>query len=82
MWADPIVDEIHELRAEHAEQFNYDLSAIVEDLKRQEQKSGKRFVSFPPRLVSAQVKAGSKATRIQPKVSEHLLVLRDSGSND
>ena len=51
MWSDPIVEEIHQIRADHAARFNYDLAAIVEDLKKQEQQSGKKFVSLPPRLL-------------------------------
>lgn len=51
MWEDPIVQEVREARAKHAEQFNFDLRAIYEDFKRQEQQSGGRFVSFPPRRI-------------------------------
>ncbi len=51
MWSDPIVEEIHQIRADHAARFNYDLAAIVEDIKKQEKQSGKRFVSLPPRLL-------------------------------
>jgi hypothetical protein len=51
MWSDPIVEEIHQIRADHAARFNYDLAAIVEDIKKQEKQSGKKFVSFPPRLL-------------------------------
>jgi hypothetical protein len=82
MWNDPVIEEIHKLRAEHAARFNYDLSAIVEDLKREEQKSGKKFVSLPPRQVIADIKAKPRATKARPMVSEQPLVLRDSASND
>ena len=51
MCSDPIIEEIHQIRADHAARFNYDLAAIVEDLKKQEQQSGKKFVSLPPRLL-------------------------------
>ncbi len=51
MWNDPIIEEIHQIRAEHAAQFNYDLAAIVKDLRKKEQQSGKKFVSRPPRLL-------------------------------
>ena len=46
---DPIVDEIRKLRQQHTDQFNRDLHAICEDLRRQEQKSDKKFISFEPR---------------------------------
>jgi len=46
---DPIVDEVRKVRDAHAARFNYDLDAIFRDLKEQEKKSGRKFVSFPPR---------------------------------
>ena len=49
MWEDPIVAEVRKIREAHAAQFNYDLRAIYQDLKRQEQTSGRIFVSYPPR---------------------------------
>lgn len=48
---DPIVAEIRKIREEHAAKFNYDLWAMYEDLKEQERKSGRRFVSYPPRRI-------------------------------
>ena len=51
MWEDPIVEEVRKVREAHAAQFNYDLRAIYRDLKEQERKSGKAFVSYPPRRV-------------------------------
>jgi hypothetical protein len=47
MKTDPIIEEIHRIRQEHAEKFNYNLSAIFNDLKEQEKKSGRKFVSLP-----------------------------------
>ena len=52
MHEDPIVAEIRRIREEHAARFNYDLWAIYEDLKAQERKSGRKFVSYPPRRIS------------------------------
>lgn len=64
MWSDPIVEEIHQMRADHAAHFNYDLAAIVEDIKKQEQQSGKRFLSLPPRLLfSDEAKIPNATTR-------------------
>lgn len=48
---DPIVDEVRQVRDAHAARFNYDLDAIFRDIKEQEKKSGRKFVSFPPRKV-------------------------------
>lgn len=47
MWTDPIVEELHKIREEHAKTFNYDLKAIFEDLKKQERQSGVTYVSLP-----------------------------------
>ncbi len=47
MWRDPIVDEIHRIREEHARKFNYDLRSIYLDLKRKEKKSGHKTVALP-----------------------------------
>ena len=43
---DPIVDEVRRVRDAHAARFNYDLDAIFRDIKEQEKKSGRKFVSF------------------------------------
>jgi hypothetical protein len=49
MWNDPIVDEVRKVRDAHAKKFNYDLQAIVADLKKQQKASGKKFVTLPPK---------------------------------
>ena len=51
MWHDPIVEEIRKIRAEHAARFNYDLRAIVEDLRKRQHEGGRKVVSLPPRRV-------------------------------
>jgi hypothetical protein len=38
MWNDPVVDEVRKVRDEHAKKFNYDLQAIVADLKKNNRK--------------------------------------------
>ena len=42
---DPIVDEVRRVRDEHAARFNYDLDAIFQDIKKQEEQSGRKFIS-------------------------------------
>jgi hypothetical protein len=49
---DHIVEEVRRIREEHAAQFNYDVDAIYEDLKRIEAKSGRPHVSFGPRRIN------------------------------
>src|SRR5262249_41011381 len=45
---DPIVDEVRSVRDAHAARFNYDLDAIFLDIKEQEKRSGRIFVSLVP----------------------------------
>jgi hypothetical protein len=47
MQPDPILEEIHRIRQEYAGQFNYDVYEIIRDLKEQEKKSGRIYVSLP-----------------------------------
>jgi hypothetical protein len=49
MWHDPIVEEIRRYREEYAAQFNYDLDAIFEDLRRKQGRDGRKVVSLPPK---------------------------------
>jgi len=46
MSKDPIIDEIRRNRKEIAEQFNYDLRAIIEDARKRQKGRGKKVVSF------------------------------------
>ena len=46
---DDVVREVRKIREAYAQQFGYDLQAIHRDLKEQEQASGRRIVSLPPR---------------------------------
>ncbi len=48
---DHVVEEIRQIREEHAAQFNYDIDAIFADYKRLEAESKRRHVSFGPRSV-------------------------------
>jgi hypothetical protein len=50
---DTIIEEIRKARDEYARQFGYDLHAMCEDLRREQQRSGLRVVSFPKRPVQA-----------------------------
>lgn len=60
MWKDPIVEEVRKIRHQHAKRFNYDLRAIVDDLRKQQEQSGRKYVKFEPRRSSkvAKRKAG------------------------
>jgi len=49
MWTDEIVESTRKVREEYAAKFGYDLEAIYADLKKQEEKSERKIVSFPPK---------------------------------
>lgn len=48
---DHIVDEIRQVRIEHAAQFHYDVNAIFADLKRLEGDNPQPRISFSPRRI-------------------------------
>ena len=43
---DPIIDELHKMRRDHAQKFGHDLHKIFADLKEQERKSGRKFLAL------------------------------------
>lgn len=46
MAKDPITDEIRKNRREIAEQFDYDLRAIIDDARKRQKTRGKKVISF------------------------------------
>ncbi len=61
MIQDPIVEEIHAIRAAIAKEFGYDLRKYVEYLQQEQKKHGARLVKLQPRRSRAarrQKKAG------------------------
>jgi hypothetical protein len=70
---DPIVDEVRRVRDAHAARFHYDLDAIFRDIKEQEKKSGRTFVSFtPPRVQPTQEpQATEPATAVCDSIPSH-----------
>ena len=48
---DPIVEEIRTYRNEHAKRFNYNLDAICNDFKLDQQKYADRLVKLKPRKI-------------------------------
>ncbi len=49
MWVDEIVEETRKARDEYAAKFDYDIAAIVADVKEKERHSGRPVVSLPPK---------------------------------
>lgn len=52
MTNDPIIEELHRIREEYAASFNYDLNAIVADLKAKQAKSERKVVRLEPKRIS------------------------------
>ena len=55
MSEDETVNEVRRIRDEYAKSLNYPLRAIYEDLKEKERRSGRQYVSRPPRKPGADV---------------------------
>jgi hypothetical protein len=49
MWDDEIVEEVRQVRSQHAEKFNFDLWAIYRDLKEQERSGERKLIRLSPR---------------------------------
>jgi hypothetical protein len=49
MWQDPIIEELHAIRAAIAEQHGNDLHKIAEHFRAREAASTREKVSFPPK---------------------------------
>lgn len=47
MWVDEIVEETRKAREEYAAKFEYDIEAIVADIKEKEKQSERPVVSLP-----------------------------------
>ncbi len=56
---DPINEELHKYREEHARKFNFDLAAICKDLK--EQSRNLKVVRLPPKKIGSK-----KEKRVRP----------------
>ncbi|MEX2488285.1 MAG: hypothetical protein WD356_02020 [Pseudomonadales bacterium] len=49
MWQDPIVKETRALREQYSRKLENDVDAIFDDVRKRQQASQKKLVSFPPR---------------------------------
>ncbi|MBF0435212.1 MAG: hypothetical protein HQL77_07550 [Magnetococcales bacterium] len=50
MWQDPILEEIHRFRDEHASRFNHDIDAILDDMQKFERCSNQPVVTLAPKI--------------------------------
>lgn len=47
----PIIAELRAVRDTHAARFNYDVKAIFQDIRAQQEMSGRDYVRYPARRV-------------------------------
>jgi hypothetical protein len=57
MHDDPIIEEVRRIRDEYAKEFDYDLRAMADDLRKREQEHRDKLVTFPPKPARQQVRA-------------------------
>ena len=53
MQIDPIIAEVRAVREEHAARFEYDVKAMFRDIRAMQESSGREYVRYPARRVSA-----------------------------
>jgi len=66
MWEDPIVAEVHRVREELAAKFNFDVNAIIADIRSRQSALGSRLVS-PPRKNASDASAPGEAPTLPVK---------------
>lgn len=68
MWEDPIVAEVHRTRRELAEKFDFDVAAIVADIRKRQATLGARLVSLAkaPESGATPVRGGTKGPAASP----------------
>ncbi len=64
---DTLVDEVRAIRDAYAKRFNYDLDAIVADLREKAASRGTKLVTLPPRLLPPVDPASRAAAAVEPK---------------
>lgn len=67
MWEDPIVAEVHRTRQELAEKFDFDVKAIVADIRKRQAALGSRLVSLAK--PAAQVDSADRVPHATPETN-------------
>lgn len=57
---DPIIAELRAVRDTHAARFNYDVKAIFQDIRVQQEMSGRDYVRYPARHVDETYESSSQ----------------------
>lgn len=58
MWKDPIVEETRRRREELARRFNYDIRALGDALRQEQEVSGQKTITRPPKRTSSPPRRG------------------------
>ena len=56
MWEDSIIEEIHKHREDYLKEFNYDLHAICQDIRKKQDQSDRPVIAPKPRPVNKIIK--------------------------
>ena len=51
MMEDTIIEELHQFREKWAAEFNYDIHALVADLRRSQHEENRQVVNLPPNRI-------------------------------
>ena len=46
MWQDEIIEEIYQIREEHAKAFDYDIKALCADWRKRQAQSGRKVITL------------------------------------
>ncbi len=60
---DPINEELHKYRAEHARKFNFDLTAMCDDLRAFQEARGLKVVRLPPKKIESEGRSQTQERR-------------------
>lgn len=52
MKLDPILAEVRRVREEYALQFKGDIDALMADIRRRQEESGRVYISLPPKQIN------------------------------
>ena len=81
-WSDPIVEEVRRARDAYAARFNYDLRAIFRDLKEQEQRGGRKLVSYANDATTADPDKVLQPTGPAPTISDTIPSLQSGQAGE
>lgn len=67
MMEDTIIEELHQFREKWAAQFNYDVHALVADLRRSQQEENRQVVNLPPNRITDDSDLQAQQAKLTPE---------------